>query len=299
MDCKITSEQRTEDTIEALFSRLKKSIMVKHLSEITTRIYVMPSSSPSVVWRKISNNTTASATGYWHRWFRLWKSCVFNKQPDASQQANSNHIIRHATKHRPAKHADRLFSTGRDQPLPYFRGIFDFRQRYVRLLLYKCRFICPLCRLFPSPPEQDDGPDRRNRRWRGTIGNQPYHDQGLAGSHHRAVGTTFYRRKQQYSSDNNKELSTRETDVLQLTSKAAPTKNCRQAEHQPEHSPQPPQEHHDQARHQNSIGTYLLCHHERHYFRRRHRTLKSLHVVIDSHSSLPFLCNRKILIVYN
>ena len=46
----------------------------------------------------------------------------------------------------------------------YFRGIFDFRQRYVRLLLYKCRFICPLCRLFPSPPEQDDGPDRRNRR---------------------------------------------------------------------------------------------------------------------------------------
>ena len=76
-------------------------------------------------------------------------------------------------------------------------------------------------------------------------------------------------------------------------------RNCRQAEHQPEHSPQPPQEHHDQARHQNSIGTYLLCHHERHYFRRRHRTLKSLHVVIDSHSSLPFLCNRKILIVYN
>ena len=68
---------------------------------------------------------------------------------------------------------------------------------------------------------------------------------------------------------------------------------------QEEHSPQPPQEHHDQARHQNSIGTYLLCHHERHYFRRRHRTLKSLHVVIDSHSSLPFLCNRKILIVYN
>lgn len=114
------------------------------------RTYATPSYLPSAVWKKISNNTTASATGYWHRWFRLWKSCVFNKQPDASQQANSNHIIRHATKHRPAKHADRLFSTGRDQPLPYFRGIFDFRQRYVRLLLYKCRFICPLCRLFPS-----------------------------------------------------------------------------------------------------------------------------------------------------
>ena len=100
------------------------------------------------------------------------------------------------------------------------------------------------------------------------------------------------------SSDNNKELSTRETDVLQLIVKGQ-QRNCRQAEHQPEHSSQPSQEHHDQARHQNSIGTYLLCHHERHYFRRRHRTLKSLHVVIDSHSSLPFLCNRKILIVYN
>ena len=102
------------------------------------------------------------------------------------------------------------------------------------------------------------------------------------------------------SSDNNKELSTRETDVLQINrQRQHQQRNCRQAEHQPEHSSQPSQEHHDQARHQNSIGTYLLCHHERHYFRRRHRTLKSLHVVIDSHSSLPFLCNRKILIVYN
>ena len=185
-------------------------------------------------------------------------------------------------------------------PLPYFRGIFDFRQRYVRLLLYKCRFICPLCRLFPSPPEQDDGPDRRNRRRRGTIGNQPYHDQGLAGSHHRAVGTTFYRRKQQYFQRQQQgTVHPRNGRPPINRQRQHQQRNCRQAEHQPEHSPQPPQEHHDQARHQNSIGTYLLCHHERHYFRRRHRTLKSLHVVIDSHSSLPFLCNRKILIVYN
>lgn len=102
------------------------------------------------------------------------------------------------------------------------------------------------------------------------------------------------------SSDNNKELSTRETDVLQLIVKGSTNKEIADKLNiSLNNSSQPSQEHHDQARHQNSIGTYLLCHHERHYFRRRHRTLKSLHVVIDSHSSLPFLCNRKILIVYN
>ena len=138
------------------------------------------------------------------------------------------------------------------------------------------------------------------RRRRGTIGNQPYHDQGLAGSHHRAVGTTFYRRKQQYFQRQQQgTVHPRNGRPPINRQRQHQQRNCRQAEHQPEHSPQPPQEHHDQARHQNSIGTYLLCHHERHYFRRRHRTLKSLPVVIDSHSSLPFLCNRKILIVYN
>ena len=46
--------------------------------EITTRIYVMPSSSPSVVWRKISNNTTGSGIESLPPWSRPWKNYVSN-----------------------------------------------------------------------------------------------------------------------------------------------------------------------------------------------------------------------------
>lgn len=73
----ITSEQRTEDTIEALLADLKVS-WSSIFREITTRIYVMPSSSPSVVWRKISNNTTGSGIESLPPWSRPWKNYVSN-----------------------------------------------------------------------------------------------------------------------------------------------------------------------------------------------------------------------------
>ena len=103
-------------------------------------------------------------------------------------------------------------------------SIFDFRQRYVRLLLYKCRFICPLCRLFPSPPEQDDGPDRRNRRRRGTIATSHITIKASQEVIIEQLEQLFTGENNSISSDNNKELSTRETDVLQLIVKGSTNK---------------------------------------------------------------------------
>ena len=64
--------------IGRFFSSFKEELIARMKAEITTRIYVMPSSSPSVVWRKTSNNTTGSGIESLPPWSRPWKNYVSN-----------------------------------------------------------------------------------------------------------------------------------------------------------------------------------------------------------------------------
>lgn len=217
------TEQRLEDPIEALLADLK-SIMVKHLSgDYNENLCYAVIFAISSLEKDIKQHNRIR--------YRIltpmvsaMESCVFNKQPDASQQANSNHIIRHATKHRLQSMLTDYFPPVEISHYPTFEAFstsgndtFDYYFTNAALFVLYADFFLP----------------RRSKTM--VLIDETEGEGGLSATSHITIKASqeviieqleqlFTGENNSISSDNNKELSTRETDVLQLIVKGSTNK---------------------------------------------------------------------------